>query len=44
MDIPCNFGSMSANVLVFVLIGFFTLPTDEKNVIEIFGAPTDFCR
>jgi hypothetical protein len=36
---PCNFGFMSARGLVFVLIGFFTLLINSKNIIEFFGAP-----
>jgi hypothetical protein len=30
---------MSASGLVFVLIGYFTLLIDKKNIIEVFGAP-----
>jgi hypothetical protein len=39
MTNPCNFGSMSASGLVFVLIGYFTLLIYKKNIIDVFGAP-----
>jgi hypothetical protein len=39
MTNPCNFGSMTAIGLVFVLIGYFTLLIDKKYNQEFFEAP-----